>query len=195
MKLVVGLGNPGSNYKKTRHNIGFDVLAELANRHPGSSPTIKSNGEIVESRFADDKILLVAPQTYMNLSGSCVQPLMKFYKLEPENLLVVCDDMNLEVGKLRLRAGGSAGGQNGLADILQKLGTNEIHRLRIGIGRPPERVSASAYVLGKFFPEQIQDIEKIVSVAADAVECWASNGMTAAMNQFNSFRMEDEPEK
>lgn len=186
MKLVVGLGNPGRKYAGTRHNIGFEVLNELAQRFPGSSPTIKSNAEIVETSIQNEKVLLVAPQTYMNLSGDSVQPLMKFYKPELNDLIVICDDMNLDIGRIRFRASGSAGGQNGLAHILQKLATNDVHRLRIGVGRPPARVDSAAYVLGKFFTEERDTMAEVVKTAADGVECWIAEGITPAMNKFNT---------
>ena len=186
MKVVVGLGNPGPRYESTRHNVGFRVLAELARRWSAERPKRKFDAEIAEAQFAGEKVLLVAPQTYMNLSGRAVQPLLAFYSLEPADLLVLCDDMNLETGRLRLRGSGSAGGQKGLADIIQRLGTEQFSRLRIGIGRPPGQMDATDYVLGKFRSDEQEPIEHAIVTAGDAVEVWIKDGLAAAMNRFNA---------
>jgi peptidyl-tRNA hydrolase, PTH1 family len=186
MKVVVGLGNPGSRYAGTRHNVGFRVLGELARRWGADRPKIKYEAEIVEATFAGQKVLLVAPQTFMNLSGRTVQPLLAFYTLELADLLVVCDDLNLDTGRLRLRPSGSAGGQKGLADIIQRLGSEAFSRLRIGIGRPPGQMQATDYVLGKFRADEREPIEHAIVTAGDAVEVWIKEGIGAAMNQFNA---------
>lgn len=186
MKIVVGLGNPGPEYRNTRHNVGFEVVAELARRFDGGRPQIKHEAEIVDVRIGDEKVLLVAPQTYMNLSGKSVQPLQAFYQSELGELLVVCDDMNLDLGRLRLKPGGSAGGQKGLADIIKRLGDQQFPRLRMGIGRPPGRMQASDYVLGRFRGDEKDDIEHAVLAAADGVETWVREGLEAAMNQVNA---------
>ena len=138
MKLVAGLGNPGRKYQDTRHNVGFYVAAKLAERFGQSTPRSKFQGEVVEASVATEKLLLLCPHTYMNRSGSSVLASRDFYKLELTALLVVCDDLSLPVGKLRIRTKGSSGGQNGLRDIIHRLGSEEFPRLRIGIGtRPP----------------------------------------------------------
>jgi peptidyl-tRNA hydrolase, PTH1 family len=186
MKIVVGLGNPGPKYRGTRHNLGFDVVRELANRHGGRGPTIKHEAELVEAFFSGEKLLLVAPQTYMNLSGKSVWPLVDFYKLPLDDLLIVCDDLNLDTGRLRLRASGSAGGQKGLAHIIQRLGSEEFARLRIGIGQPPGRMDAADYVLSKFLKEEREIIEIAVKSAADGVESWIEEGCEKAMNKVNA---------
>jgi peptidyl-tRNA hydrolase, PTH1 family len=186
MKIVVGLGNPGPEYRNTRHNVGFDVVAELARRFDGSRPTIKHQAELVEIRVGGEKVLLVAPMTYMNLSGRSVQPLVAFYQTEPGDLMVVCDDMNLDRGRVRLKPGGSAGGQKGLADILQRLGVDEIPRTRIGIGRPPGRMQATDYVLGKLKGQEMEEVERAILLAADGLETWVREGLDAAMNQVNA---------
>ena len=186
MKMVVGLGNPGPQYQRTRHNVGWEVLAELARRHGGGSPKVRHDAELVELFLGSEKVLLVAPQTYMNLSGRSVQPLADFYQLPLGDLLVVCDDMNLDLGRLRMRASGSAGGQKGLADILQRLGTEDVPRLRIGIGRPPGRMDPSDYVLSKFRKEESEEIEHAVLAAADGVEGWVREGLTPTMNKVNA---------
>ena len=134
MKLIVGLGNPGRKYEGTRHNVGYEVLRRLAERFGSGSPRTRFQGETVDAELAGDKVLLLCPRTYMNLSGSSVQPARDFYKLENSELLIVCDDFNLPISKIRLRVAGSAGGQKGLADIIRRLGSDEVPRLRVGIG-------------------------------------------------------------
>jgi PTH1 family peptidyl-tRNA hydrolase len=185
MKLVVGLGNPGRKYEGTRHNVGYAVLAELARRFATSRPKAKFQGEFVEADLSGEKAILLSPLTYMNRSGACVQTARDFYKLPNEDVLVVCDDLNLELAKLRFRSKGSAGGQKGLADVLQKLGTEELPRLRIGIGAPPEGWDATDYVLGKFTRQEWQQIEPAIIQAADAVVVWACDGIEHCMNQYN----------
>jgi PTH1 family peptidyl-tRNA hydrolase len=186
MKIVVGLGNPGAKYRGTRHNVGFEVVAELANRHGGGTPSLKHEAELVEVFAEGEKLPLVAPQTYMNLSGKSVWPLVDFYKLPLEDLLVVCDDLNLDAGRLRLRASGSAGGQKGLSHIIQRLGSEDFPRLRIGIGRPPGRMDAADYVLAKFLSEERDLMEEAIKTAADGVEFWVRDGCEQAMNKINA---------
>jgi PTH1 family peptidyl-tRNA hydrolase len=186
MKLVVGLGNPGPEYRRTRHNIGFEVIEELSRRHAGTSPQRRFDGELVEVFLGGEKVLLLAPLTYMNLSGRSVGPAVEFYKLPLEDVLVVCDDLNLEPGRLRLRADGSPGGQNGLKDILRRLGTEAVPRLRVGIGRPPGRMEATDYVLGKFTEREREVFDDTVLRAADGIELWAREGISAAMNVVNA---------
>ena len=185
MKLVVGLGNPERKYHGTRHNIGFEVLAELARRHASGKVKTKFHGEIVEASVAGEKITLLSPLTYMNRSGSSVVEAVRFFKVELPELLVICDDFNLPLAKLRFRPRGSAGGQKGIGDIIQRLGTEEFGRLRIGIGEPPPRWDAADYVLSKFKKEEIPEMEEAVRRAADAVAVWVDQGIDACMNQFN----------
>ena len=137
MKLVVGLGNPGPEYKNTRHNVGFEVLGELARRYGASKPKIKFEAEFAEAVISDEKTLLLAPQTFMNLSGRSIRKCVQFFQLSLVDLVVICDDMNLKLGQLRLRPSGSAGGQLGLMNTIQNLSTEDFPRFRIGIGRPP----------------------------------------------------------
>lgn len=196
MKAVVGLGNPGQQYQGTRHNVGFLVVGELARRFQAGSAQSKFEAELVDTSFtpvgADgkpgsaEKLILLAPQTYMNESGRSVGRLADFYDLAPADILVVCDDLNLEPGRLRLRGSGSAGGQNGLKSIIQHLGTEDFPRLRIGIGRPPGRQSSSNYVLSRFAKHEQEDIEHAIVTAADGVELWLRKGLNAAMNQVNA---------
>jgi len=185
MKLVVGLGNPGRKYEGTRHNVGYAVLAELARRFAAGRPKAKFQGEFVEADICGQKTILLSPLTYMNRSGACVQAARDFYKLPNEDLLVVCDDFNLALAKLRFRSKGSAGGQKGLADVIRQLGTEELPRLRIGIGSPPEGWDPTSYVLGKFGNEEREQIELAVVQAADAVAVWVREGMEHCMNQYN----------
>ncbi|MDA1014861.1 MAG: aminoacyl-tRNA hydrolase [Planctomycetota bacterium] len=184
MKIVVGLGNPGSQYLKTRHNVGFEVLHELARRH-GGSLTAKFDAEIADLFVQNQKLLLVAPQTFMNCSGRSVRKVVDFYQADLADLVVVCDDMNLDLGRLRWRASGSAGGQKGLADTIKHLGTPDFPRLRLGIGRPPGRMQPTDFVLGKFRGEDVGLVDDMIMRAADSVEIWASDGLEAAMNRFN----------
>lgn len=186
MKLVVGLGNPGKKYHGTRHNIGFDVLACLAQRCAIGRPKAKFNAEVAETTIKNQKTILLSPLTYMNLSGQSVRAAVDFYKLPLTELLVICDDINLDVARLRFRPTGSAGGQNGLKDIIKRLGTQDFGRLRIGVGRPPPRWDAADFVLGKFSQEDAVEMEKTIQRAANAVETWVENGIQSAMNQFNA---------
>jgi PTH1 family peptidyl-tRNA hydrolase len=190
MKVVVGLGNPGSKYQNARHNVGFQVVGELALRHGVSKPRVKFEAEIAEVTLDGEKLLLADPQTYMNESGRSVAKLVDFYKLSVDQLMIVCDDMNLPTGQLRMRKTGSAGGQKGLMNILQALGAEQIPRLRIGIGRPPGRMDATDYVLGRFRKQEIEVINHAVMLAADGIELWAKSGIDAAMNQINASSSE-----
>ena len=186
MKMVVGLGNPERKYNGTRHNVGFEVIGELARRYDIGRPKTKFNGEIAETIIHNNKTILVSPLTYMNLSGQCVQPIVDFYKLELEDVLIVCDDLSLDVARIRIRKSGSAGGQKGLRDISQRLGTQAVPRLRVGIGKPPPEWDVSNFVLGKFNEEDRLVMDKAVRRAADAVEVWVHEGIQNAMNKFNA---------
>lgn len=185
MKVIVGLGNPGKKYQGTRHNIGFDVLAVLAGRHPVDRVQQRFKAETATAQIGGERVLLVSPLTYMNLSGQSVKGLVDFFKLDLTDLIVICDDMSLELGRLRLRSGGSAGGQKGLADTIVKLGTDQFPRLRIGIGRPPNSVDPASFVLQSFKSSEKSEIEIACQRAADALETWIKDGIEAAMNRFN----------
>jgi PTH1 family peptidyl-tRNA hydrolase len=186
MKLIVGLGNPGSKYKDTRHNVGFEVAALLAKKFATATPRARFQGEIVEATIAGHKTLLLTPLTYMNLSGASVLATRDFYKIENENLLVVCDDFALPLAKLRLRAKGSSGGQNGLEDILRRLGTEEISRLRIGVGPLPPGRDAAGFVLGKFTKDEQPEIADAIQRASAAAAAWVEQGLATAMNKYNA---------
>jgi PTH1 family peptidyl-tRNA hydrolase len=187
MKLIVGLGNPGSEYAGTRHNAGFDVIDRLSARlAPGAAPRSRFAGLAVDAEIGGEKCLLLKPMTFMNLSGRAVLEAVQFFKLEPSrDLLVIVDDLALPCGSIRLRPDGSSGGHNGLSDIGLKLGSNYWARLRIGID-PPGRARQADYVLGKFSPDQRPLAEASMDEAARAAECWAAKGLQEAMNRFNS---------
>ena len=182
--LVAGLGNPGRQYERTRHNLGWLVLDELARRHGGSWRS-KFSGSFAEVRLGDLRLGLLKPETYMNESGRAVGEAARFYKVEPEGLLVVHDDVDLEPGRLQARAGGGLAGHNGLRSLAQHLGSQEFDRLRIGVGRPGrgDRRSVSDWVLSGFGPED--DLEALVAKSADAVETIAAEGLEAAQTHFN----------
>lgn len=185
MKLIVGLGNPGRKYQGTRHNVGFDVVQELAKQHALGGFRTKFKGEYCEASVGGQAAILLIPQTYMNLSGQSVQPATVFFKIDTADVLVVCDDFNLPLARLRFRPSGSAGGQKGLADILRSLGTQEVPRLRIGIGNAPPEWDVADYVLSKFRPEEMEPMAKAVGRAVVGVNDWARHGVQYCMNQYN----------
>jgi PTH1 family peptidyl-tRNA hydrolase len=182
--LVAGLGNPGRQYERTRHNLGWLVVDEVARRQEGSWRS-KFSGMLSETRLGDLRLALLKPETYMNESGRSVGAAMRFFKVEPESLLVVHDDVDLEAGRLQARRGGGLAGHNGLRSLAQHLGTQDFLRLRIGVGRPGrgDPRSVSDWVLSGFEPED--DVEALVSRGADAVESIARDGLDAAQARFN----------
>ena len=186
MKVVVGLGNPGPRYAQTRHNVGFLVVDELARRWNVPADSYERRWETLtgEAQVGAERVLLLKPQTYVNLSGRSVRAIQQFYKLALTDLLVICDDLDLPVGRIRLRASGSGGGQKGLENILLRLASNDVPRLRIGIGKVHSSVTTE-HVLSRFAPDERQPIEAALAAAADAVECWLGRGIDAAMNEFN----------
>lgn len=192
VKLVVGLGNVGRKYEQTRHNVGFQVLGELARRHGTSRPKGQFQGETVEATVGGQRTLLLAPHTLMNRSGSSVRAACDFYKVPLEDLLVVADDFNLDRGRIRLRAQGSAGGQKGLADIIRALGSDAWARLRVGIGAPPPAWDPADFVLGRMTGDELREMEFSCQRAADAVEVWAREGIQVAMNRYNAAATAEE---
>lgn len=185
MKLIVGLGNPGRKYDGTRHNVGWEVLNRLSRRHGGGSPRKKFQAEIVDLVMEGEKVGLLFPQTFMNKSGASVQPARDFYKLENDQIIVVCDDFNLPLGKLRFRPKGSCGGQKGLRDIIGRLGSDEVPRLRIGIGSPPPNWDMADFVLSQFSGEERKQMDKAIETAADALSVWVKHNTAYCMNQYN----------
>ena len=184
MKLVVGLGNPGSRYERTRHNLGFRVIDTLAERWRIEVTRQKFNALVGDGTVAGCRAVLLKPMTFMNLSGQAVQAAVAFHKLPLEELLVVSDDMDLPTGQLRVRASGSSGGHRGLENIIQLLGSDSFARVRIGIGRS-DRDAAVEHVLSVFSADEEAVADEAVQRAANAAECWLAEGVTAAMNKFN----------
>lgn len=188
MKLIVGLGNPGPEYERTRHNVGFVALDRFARRFvdPASgAPRARFSGLLLEAELEGEKLLLLKPTTFMNLSGTSVAEAVRFYKLSPEeDVLVVVDDIALPCGSIRLRGDGGDGGHNGLSDITRRLGTSRWARCRIGID-PRGRIPQKSYVLGRFTPEQEQALEPALEDAVAAIGHWATNGIGETMNRFN----------
>lgn len=185
MKLIVGLGNPGPKYAETRHNVGFKVAAVLMTMVHAGKAKAKFNGEIGEGSVEGQRVAILAPMTYMNSSGQSVRQAIDFYKIQAADVLVVCDDLNLPLGQLRVRSKGSSGGQKGLADIIRLLGTEEVPRLRIGIDSPPAGWEVADYVLSPFKKSEHDQINRAVEAAAHAALVWLVQGLTVCMNQFN----------
>ncbi len=191
-KVVVGLGNPGSRYEKTRHNIGWLVLDRLADRIGSVGRARARDGAAsVRGRLEDDELILVKPTTYMNLSGTAVRKVLARERIPLDDLLIVVDDMALPFGRLRMRERGSAGGHNGLRSIIGELGTEDFARLRVGIGAPPR--GAIEHVLADFAHAEQRDLDVVLDAAADAVEAWVRSGAAAAANRWNPWRL-DAPE-
>lgn len=184
MKVVVGLGNPGKKYEGTRHNVGFAVIDGLAQAPGVSGFQNRFDSQVAEFHDDAEKVLLVKPETFMNLSGRCVRQVLDFYQLGCADLLVVCDDINLPLGTLRFRARGTHGGHNGLRDIQSHLGTTEYPRLRIGVDAPPEE-GAVDHVLGRFRPSERPVIEEAIEAAMQGVLLWVRQGIDRCMNDYN----------
>ncbi len=184
VKLVVGLGNPGTKYQGTRHNIGFELVDRLARGGSSSSFSRKFEGQAAEIEIDYRRVMLLKPETFMNLSGRCVGQAVRFLKLPLADILVVCDDLSLPLGKLRLRPAGSDGGQKGLRDITSHLGSDQFSRLRIGIG-DQEQADAADFVLSRFRASERPAIDDALILASQAVAVWVTQGIDAAMNRFN----------
>jgi len=183
--MIVGLGNPGKEYQKNRHNIGFMAIDEIAKSLGFENRKVKSKAIIMEGKQNKRKIILVKPQTYMNLSGNSVAPLIRFYKVPPNNLIVIHDDLDLPALSIRLRPNGGAGGQKGVASIIQNLGTQDFNRVRVGIGRPPGRMEAANYVLKNFSKQEESELPFLLNTIKEAVIAIMDSGIEVAMNQYN----------
>ncbi|MBT3314912.1 MAG: aminoacyl-tRNA hydrolase [Anaerolineae bacterium] len=183
--LIVGLGNPGREYRENRHNIGFMLIDSLAFRLGAKMSRMQSKALVASARHGDAKIILAKPQTFMNLSGQAIQALVRFYKTPLENILVAHDDLDLPFETIRLRPGGGAGGQKGIKSTIQHLSTNDFPRLRLGIGRPPGRMDPAAYVLQDFPKEDQQFLVETLERAVDAALDFVDEGLDVAMNKFN----------
>ena len=184
LKLIVGLGNPGPKYARNRHNVGYQFVDSLAKAHDLAFARQQFHARVAAGRIAGQRVSLAKPLTFMNLSGKAVGALMRFYKLTPSDLLVVYDDLDLPLGKVRIRAGGGSGGHKGMKSIIERLGTHDFARLRIGIGRPPAGDPIN-YVLQNLSNEEMIDLERAFARSGEAVIVWLNDGIGVAMNQFN----------
>ncbi|RDV84643.1 aminoacyl-tRNA hydrolase [Ammonifex thiophilus] len=190
LRAVVGLGNPGPAYTDTRHNLGFMVLDRLAQQVGVSfAKEGKLRSRLAVLRLEDREVYLLKPQTYMNLSGEAVRLLVEKKGLLPEEILVVYDDLDLPLGRLKLALSGSSGGHRGMGSVLEALGTTSVPRLRLGIGRPPAGVDAATYVLSPFAPEEREELDRLLERAVAAVKCALQEGMVQAMNKFNQRQL------
>lgn len=190
--LIVGLGNPGREYKKTRHNVGFMVLDRLATRLGETFSRLEFKALVARASYQGNRLLLAKPQTYMNASGQAVNGLLHFYKVPLHHLMVVYDDVDLPFGVLRLRPVGGSAGQKGMRSIIEKVGTESFARLRVGIGRPPGKMDAAAYVLQKFSPQEEQLLDSVLDRAAAAILTFVGEGLERAMNLYNAPVSEQE---
>lgn len=186
MKCIVGLGNPGKKYQQTRHNIGFVVLDKLAEQNHWALTQKKFRGLYATEHVDGEKVLLLKPQTYMNLSGESVRAFMDYFEIEVEDLLVVYDDLDLPPGKIRLRKKGGHGGHNGIRNMIDHLGTKEFKRLRVGIGRPETSISVIDYVLGTFPKQEQKAVSESVQEASNACEYWMKHSFNETMNEYNA---------
>ncbi|RFU60332.1 aminoacyl-tRNA hydrolase [Bacillus sp. V59.32b] len=185
MKIFVGLGNPGKQYEQTRHNIGFEVIDELSKKWAIPLDQAKHKGIYGIGTVNGEKVLLLKPLTYMNLSGESIAAVMNFFKAELEDIVVLYDDLDLPVGRIRLRQKGSAGGHNGIKSTIAHLGTQEFNRIRIGIGRPVGRIPVIDYVLGRFMKEEWETMSKVIEKCAEACEDWTRKPFLQVMNEHN----------
>ncbi len=183
--LIVGLGNPGQDYAKTRHNFGFMAVDELARRHSLTFSRAEKRAMVADGLIGDKRVLLAKPQTYMNDSGLAVRGLLDFYKIDLAQFIVTADDLDIPFGTLRLRKGGGDGGQRGVRSIIQHLGTKEFARARMGIGRPPGKMDPAAYVLRPFLGDDAITAQLVYERAATAIESWLKDGLDLAMTKFN----------
>ena len=188
MKLVVGLGNPGKQYEKTKHNIGFMVVDAIADSVPHTPWREEQRAEVCSITVAGEKVLLVKPQTFMNVSGESVGPLMRYYKIDPSDVYCIYDDMGLPVGKLRIRPNGSSGGHNGIKSLISHLGTENCPRFRVGIGRPLPQWTVIDHVLAPFSEESQEKVQKGIKDTVKAVLGTLEVGIDKGMNQFNPKR-------
>lgn len=183
--LLIGLGNPGREYRDNRHNLGFMVIDRIIVRLNARGMKVQSKAIVTTATYEERKLILAKPQTYMNLSGQSAQGLLNFYKLPMENMLVAHDDLDLPFGTIRIRPGGGPGGQKGMASTIERLGTKDFPRLRIGIGRPPGRMDPSGYVLQDFSREEMKTLSEVVDRAAEAALAFVVEGLNKAMNKYN----------
>lgn len=184
--LIVGLGNPGREYRETRHNIGFMLIDSFCARHNIKLNKVQNKAIVGIGRAADMRVIVVKPQTYMNLSGQAVAALVRYYKVPLQNLIVAHDDVDLPYQTIRMRPAGGSAGQKGMASIINQLGTQDFARLRMGIGRPPGQMDAAAYVLQNFSKNEQAQLETFLVKAAEALDCFLTEGLETAMNRYNA---------
>lgn len=195
MFLIAGLGNPGRQYEKTRHNMGFDTIDELIDRHRIPQGGIAHKAMYGKGMIAGEKVLAVKPLTYMNLSGESLREWVNYYKLDPETeLIVIYDDIDLEPGQIRIRKKGSAGGHNGIKSIIAQLGTQNFYRIKVGVGAKPKGWDLADYVLGRFSSDERIAVDKAICDAADAVEMILRDGIESAMNHYNRKNKQEQQE-
>jgi PTH1 family peptidyl-tRNA hydrolase len=187
MFLIVGLGNIGKKYEYTRHNIGFDVVDLISHKYNIAVNREKFKGTYGEGTILSEKIILLKPNTYMNLSGESVREIVEFFKIPMEKIIVIYDDISLDIGRLRIRLKGSPGGHNGIKNIIANLGSDVFPRIKVGVGHPDQELVS--YVLGRFSKEERQQVERTFEATVEAVECIVKEGLTEAMNRFNSFKI------
>jgi PTH1 family peptidyl-tRNA hydrolase len=183
--LLIGLGNPGREYKDTRHNFGFMLIDRIAVRLNARGMKVQSKAIVMNTTHEERKLILAKPQTFMNLSGQSVQGLVHFYKIPLTNVMILSDDLDIPFGTVRIRASGGPGGQRGLSSILEKLGTKDVPRMRLGIGRPPGRMDPSAYVLQNFSRDEMQTLSEVLDHGVEATLAFVTHGLNKAMNEFN----------
>ena len=188
MKIIVGLGNPGKEYETTRHNMGFMTVDRLAKKFGIDIIDLKHKGMCGKGIISGEKVMLVKPQTYMNNSGECVREVMDYYKVLPEDILIIYDDIDLDPGQLRIRKNGSAGSHNGMKSVIKHMGTQVFPRVRVGVGAKPEGWDLADYVLSRISPDADREIIKGTEDAAEAVECIISKGIDDAMNLYNRHK-------
>ncbi|GAB4564270.1 MAG: aminoacyl-tRNA hydrolase [Anaerolineae bacterium] len=190
LRMIVGLGNPGREYERHRHNVGFQCLDLLASKHGLSFDERRNKAALARGVILGRRVILVKPLTFMNAAGTAVAPVARFFKVLPSDLLVVYDDLDLPLGRIRVRPEGGSGGHNGMKSIIQHLGTQAFPRVRVGIGRPPGRMDPADYVLQDFTPEQEEVMAEVRDRVVEAIECWLQNGVVEAMNAFNHVYIE-----
>lgn len=188
--MVVGLGNPGREYRETRHNIGFKVVDTFSTRHDIKLTKVQNKAIVGISNNQDRRVILVKPQTFMNLSGQAVSALMRYYKVTLQNLIVAHDDVDLPLGTIRMRPGGGSAGQKGIGSIIERLGSQDFPRLRMGVGRPPGQMDAAGYVLQPFHKTDLEILPEFLDRAVDALDCFLELGLEPAMNRYNPANKE-----
>ncbi|MFU0824392.1 aminoacyl-tRNA hydrolase [Clostridium sp.] len=191
MFLIVGLGNPGKEYEHTRHNVGFDIIDLISERYNIEINRKKFKGVYGDGKINGERVFLLKPETYMNLSGESVREISDFYKIPNENIIIIYDDISLEVGRLRIREKGSAGGHNGIKSIIANLGGDVFPRIKVGVGQP-KREDLVSFVLGRFSDDDRKVLEKVFEVASAAVEVIIKEGTMEAMNKYNGFKAEQD---